>query len=65
MSRQQLEALANYLAGFAEALTLKGHMDAARKIGSASELVRKFIGQICRHGIAGCTGGDTCTSDHK
>lgn len=32
---------------------------------AAIEKAKAFVADCCCHGIHGCTGGSTCTSDHK
>lgn len=59
---QEMHDLSIYLQGMADSQANQG---TAVLLYKASGWLNKASDRICRHGIFGCLGGETCTSDHK
>lgn len=55
--REQVEKLAAYVEGLADAMQ-------NRKLSEAADWLKKFAPKLCAGGFI-CSGGDNCTSSHK
>ncbi len=56
--KEEIQRLANYVKGFADAKE-------SSQLAKAAEWLEKASRQVCAQGFIGCKGGDNCNSDHK